>query len=100
MKKDKKIIKGVIALSISFIIAGSIMSIRSNAATSYPAGAGTLAPVQSRGTLRYEIDGTVVQFCSSDIVALRNELEALGIWTATQFESVDSKMTTLENVCR
>ena len=82
------------------VVFGFVSDNKADAASSYPSGAGTLAPVQSKGTLQYTIDGTTIKFCSRDIVNLRNELESLGIWTEAQFEGVNTKMTDLENVCK
>ena len=86
-----------IMLGVAF---GFVADNKVDAASGYPSGAGTLAAVQSRGTLQYTINGTTIKFCSRDIVNLRNELESLGTWTETQFEGVNSKMTNLENVCK
>ena len=101
MKSRKVILLLVCIIPIMLGIAsGFVSDNRASAATIYPLGAGTLAEVQSRGTLAYEINGTTIKFCSSDLVALRNELNSLGIWTATQLEGTGTKMTTCENACK
>lgn len=62
-KKVKELLKCALVFGISFVIAGAITGgMHSDAAGTYPAGAGTVAAIQSRGTLKYEIDGLQYSF--------------------------------------
>jgi hypothetical protein len=97
-KKAISIMKGTAVFAAGFIFTGVMMTARTDAAGSYPITAP--AAIQSRGTLKYVIDGTTVQFCSSDLVNLRNELISLGVWEDEKFDDLDTKMDALKAACK
>ena len=89
--KNRSFILKISGVFLGIIALASIYSVKSNAEGTNPI---TLSAIESTGVIKYQTD-VPVEFYTSDLVNLKNEINSLGIYTDEQLTSINTHIDAL-----